>query len=329
MSTQIGYSGNFNPLSSSMGSRGGGAGGASAIRITADNNGAVFNTQHPSNGKQLKCHRFTSSGDNSLYIRDGAGGIIYVWGWGAAGGRGGQGGRDGGAGGHAYGEIEVQESWINAGGRMRAYVGGGGGGGGGCYGCWGGGGNGTNGSGYGSGGRGTHASCRGCSAGGGGGGAASMLFSPMGVNMNSGNILLVAAGGGGGGGREGCSSAGRGGAGGQRGENGQCGSQGGGMGQNGDTNGDECGRPGNDASGGGGGGGGFNAGNCGGNPGCDCNGAAGGGGGANWSNSPYTINGSTSAGNYTTPGDSTNSFRNGAAQPNGGTGIITICYESD
>ena len=41
MSTQIGYSGNFNPLSSSMGSRGGGAGGAGAVRITADNNGAV------------------------------------------------------------------------------------------------------------------------------------------------------------------------------------------------------------------------------------------------------------------------------------------------
>jgi hypothetical protein len=168
MSTQIGFSGNFNPLSSSMCSRGGGAGGGGGVpKITADNNGTVFNTQHPSNGKQLKCHRFTGTGDNSLYIRDGAGGSIYVWMWGAAGGRGGQGGNSGGSGGMSYSEIEVQESWINAGGRMRIYVGGGGGGGNGCYGCWGGGGNGTNGSGYGSGGRGTHASCRGCSAGGG------------------------------------------------------------------------------------------------------------------------------------------------------------------
>jgi hypothetical protein len=45
MSTQIGFSGNFNPLSSSMCSRGGGAGGGGGVpKITADNNGTVFNT---------------------------------------------------------------------------------------------------------------------------------------------------------------------------------------------------------------------------------------------------------------------------------------------
>ena len=324
MSTNIGYSGMFNPFSSTLCSRGGGAGGGGAIRIIADDNGTVFDQAY--NGLNFRFHRFTSTGDNSLYIRGGAGATLYVWMWGAAGGRGGQGGANGGAGGMSYGEITVQDSWVSAGGRMRIYVGGGGGGGNGCYGCWGGGGNGTNGSGYGSGGRGTHASCRGCSAGGGGGGAATMLFSPLGVSMSGDHILQVAGGGGGGGGREGCSGAGNGGAGGQRGANGQCGSQGGGAGSNSDTNGDECGRPGNDASGGGGGGGGYNAGHCGGNPGCDCNGAAGGGGGNSWISSPYHIGGYISNGDWNTPGDNSSQFRQGYAQPNGGSGIATLGY---
>ena len=324
MSTNIGYSGMFNPLSSTLCSRGGGAGGGSAVKIIAQDNGTVFDQAY--NGLNFRFHRFTSTGDNSLYIDAGAGATLYAWLWGAAGGAGGQGGAGGGAGGMSYSEITVQQEWIAQGGRMRIYVGGGGGGGSGCYGCWGGGGNGTNGSGYGSGGRGTNAGCRGCSAGGGGGGAATMLFTPLGVSMDSTHILAVAAGGGGGGGREGCSGAGSGGAGGQRGANGQCGSQGGAMGGNGDTNGDECGRPGNDASGGGGGGGGYNAGQCGGNPGCDCNGAAGGGGGASWISSPYHIGGSISNGDWGTPGDSSSQFRQGYAQPNGGQGIGTLGY---
>ena len=97
MSTNIGYSGMFNPLSSTLCSRGGGAGGGGAIRIIADDNGTVFDQAY--NGLNFRFHRFTSTGDNSLYIRGGAGATLYVWMWGAAGGRGGQGGANGGAGG--------------------------------------------------------------------------------------------------------------------------------------------------------------------------------------------------------------------------------------
>ena len=164
MGTQIGYSGILNGLSHSLGSRGGGAGGIE--KVTADNNGSVFTTSQF--GKQLRCHRFQGSGDNSLYINSGTGNYIWVWAWGAAGGNGGQGGAHGGSGGAAYARLILEQGWVQSR-RFRAYVGGGGSNGGGCFGCWGGGGNGNNGSGYGSGGRGNHASCRGCSAGGGGG----------------------------------------------------------------------------------------------------------------------------------------------------------------
>ncbi len=78
MGTQIGYSGILNGLSHSLGSRGGGAGGIEAV--TADNNGSVFTTSQF--GKQLRCHRFQGSGDNSLYINSGTGNYIWVWAWG-------------------------------------------------------------------------------------------------------------------------------------------------------------------------------------------------------------------------------------------------------
>ena len=66
MSTQIGYSGLLNNFSHSLGSRGPGGGGGME-KVTADDNGSVFNTSQF--GKQLRCHRFQGSGDNSLYIR--------------------------------------------------------------------------------------------------------------------------------------------------------------------------------------------------------------------------------------------------------------------
>ena len=93
------------------------------------------------------------------------------------------------------------------------------------------------------------------------------------------------------------------------------------------TNAPDCGRPGGDQSGGGGGGGGWFAGNCGGAPGCDCNGAAGGGGGSSMISFDAFGNGNIQNGNYTTAGNSSSAFRNGAGQANGSTGQILIAYE--
>ena len=77
----------FNPLSSTLCSRGGGAGGGSAVKIIAQDNGTVFDQAY--NGLNFRFHRFTSTGDNSLYIDAGAGATLYAWLWGAAGGAGG------------------------------------------------------------------------------------------------------------------------------------------------------------------------------------------------------------------------------------------------
>ena len=184
-----------------MGSAGGGGAGASLIQSASG--GSQWNGTNPrQGGLPVRFHRFQSGGTNGFQVNDISGtgeALLYVWMWGAAGGRGGQGGNNGGSGGASYSEIMTGagQYWIAA-------VGRGGGGGSGCHGCWGAGSGGNNSTSYGNGALGMYPACGGCSAGGGGGGAASILYI---ANTNRGSIRQVAGGGGGGGGREGCGGA--------------------------------------------------------------------------------------------------------------------------
>ena len=167
-----------------MGSAGGGGAGASLIQSASG--GSQWNgTNSRQGGLPVRFHRFQSGGTNGFQVNDISGtgeALLYVWMWGAAGGRGGQGGNNGGSGGASYSEIMTTagQYWIAA-------VGRGGGGGSGCHGCWGAGSGGNNSTSYGNGALGMYPACGGCSAGGGGGGAASVLYI---ANTNRGLSLI-------------------------------------------------------------------------------------------------------------------------------------------